>query len=650
MRHYLYQEDFTDFELGEFPYDKGHSALGEYHYIKPYGYTGNWYDPISLHQWRSLDGSWLITSDGDKRYLEQNRGDNCSGHFSSVSAILVLKENIYAAYTMSFNIRLFSLQKPCGMVFNYISSRDYCSVSINNNRIEVYQRKQEEVKILGSYFYDFDDLTDYKLEVHVTDDKVIVRLEDKEIIQVENGFIASKCGVIGKCACRFSSIMVYQSDEEYKSHLIAKEKYLEVLKNKRSEYSKLEVIYLINLKNFGSGRQLRIANCDGEIIFVIAQHQKRMIRDSFAHLSCLTCFNLLGDVLWQIGEPNNSDDNTLISCDLPFQIADINNDGKLEVIYSMDFEVRIIDAYTGKLIKKMPTPVVSKDPLVGDYPYHRLNVDAIRVADFRGLGYKGDFIIKDRYKNVWAYTNDFELFWRYNHKNTGHFPFIYDFNNDGKDEMYVGYDYVSSDGEIIWSLPINSDHTDEILYLKTSEDREKRLYLASGNEGFNIVNMDGTIYKSIPVGHAQRISMADYNPYSKGLDICVTSFWGADGIIYMFDYDGNLQKTREMLGNGNVITPVNYDGKHTLILANSSSCGGLLDYELDTVVEFPDDGHPTLCCEVYDVDGDGVDEIICFDQYQMWIYKASKYVTGNEYEKYDDNAFSNYRGEFLIKK
>lgn len=29
--------------------------------------------------------------------------------------------------------------------------------------------------------------------------------------------------------------------------------------------------------------------------------------------------------------------------------------------------------------------------------------------------------------------------------------------------MFVGYDMVK-DGNILWSLPINSDHTDEIIY------------------------------------------------------------------------------------------------------------------------------------------------------------------------------------------
>ena len=29
----LLDEDFSDFPIGEFPYDKNHSAMGEYHFI-----------------------------------------------------------------------------------------------------------------------------------------------------------------------------------------------------------------------------------------------------------------------------------------------------------------------------------------------------------------------------------------------------------------------------------------------------------------------------------------------------------------------------------------------------------------------------------------------------------------------------------------
>ena len=72
----IINENFSDFSLAEYPYDKFHTALGEYHHIIQPGYYGNWYDPISLHQWRSLDGSWMVTEENGIHYMEQNRGDN----------------------------------------------------------------------------------------------------------------------------------------------------------------------------------------------------------------------------------------------------------------------------------------------------------------------------------------------------------------------------------------------------------------------------------------------------------------------------------------------------------------------------------------------------------------------------------------------
>ena len=247
--------------------------------------------------------------------------------------------------------------------------------------------------------------------------------------------------------------------------------------------------------------------------------------------------------------------------------------------------------------------------------------------------------------------SDLSLIWRYHHNNTGHFPYVYDFNNDGKDELYVGYDFLDSKGNIKWSLPINSDHTDEIIYVNTKKDSQKKFYLASGNEGFNIVDINGNIIKNNYIGHAQRISAAKYDINKDELLIAVTSFWGADQLVYLFDGDGNKLKEREMLGNGNLVSPVSYDGKHFLILTNANTiCGGLLDNNLDTVVKFPEDGHPDLCSEALDIDNDGITEILCWDQNSMWIYKASKYQSGLKLESYPKEGFSNYRGEYLILK
>lgn len=647
----VFKEDFSDFKLTEYPFDKDHSALGEYHHYMPDGYTGNFYDPIALHQWRSMGGSWLITESFGKHYLEQNRGDNTKGHFSSVSAILVHKEKLFAPYKISFDIRLFDTSKLSGICFNYIHNRKYDSFSLKDDQIVLYHKDQETITQYAFRSFKIDDLSTYHIEVEVNE-ITKVYINNNLVLEAPISFIESKCAFIGKGACRFSDLLVQMNDNDYQTHIKLKEDELKRLKNKQDAYSDIQCIKKIDLKNFGSGRQFRYGrNKDGKPVFLLAQHQKRMYRDSFARLSCLTAFDIDGNILWQKGEPNKSFENTLISCDLPFQIADINGDGLNEVIYAMDFMVYIVSLDTGEILASHETPFVKGDPLVKDYPYDRLNPDGIRVADFLGVGYKGCFILKDRYHNVWAYNaSNFELLWRYNHNNTGHFPYIYDFDQDGKDEMFVGYDYVDHDGQIKWSLPINSDHTDEIIYASTKEGEPKRLYLASGNEGFNIVNMDGTIYKSQEVGHAQRISISSYDKSRNDLQVAVTSFWGADMILYLFDGEGNLLAEREMMGNGNLVSPVAYDGKNELILANASPVlGGLLDEKLDVVVNFPDDGHPTLTCEVLDIDNDGIDEIICWDINEMWIYKACEFTASQSYDRYPDEAFSNYRGEYLIR-
>lgn len=69
----LLDEDFKDFPIGEFPYDKNHSAMGEYHFIHYPGYYGKWYDPVCNHTYNGQGASWVITEYNGKHYMEQMR-------------------------------------------------------------------------------------------------------------------------------------------------------------------------------------------------------------------------------------------------------------------------------------------------------------------------------------------------------------------------------------------------------------------------------------------------------------------------------------------------------------------------------------------------------------------------------------------------
>ena len=57
----LSNEDFQDFPIGEFPYDKDHTAMGEYQYVVENGYHGNWVDMVCNSSYNGTGPTWLIT-------------------------------------------------------------------------------------------------------------------------------------------------------------------------------------------------------------------------------------------------------------------------------------------------------------------------------------------------------------------------------------------------------------------------------------------------------------------------------------------------------------------------------------------------------------------------------------------------------------
>ena len=305
----------------------------------------------------------------------------------------------------------------------------------------------------------------------------------------------------------------------------------------KSQYPTMKLWKKIDLKNFGTSRQIRFGHLTGteEWHIVLAQAQKRVHRDAYAHISCLTAIDLNGNILWQKGEPSeNSAVLGKISADMPFQIYDINGDGKDEVICGRNFEIQILEGATGAVLQSVKTPLSTEEDasLIG-VPYHiyafdRINPDGIRIANFSGNSRPSDLLIKDRYCRVYALNAKLELLWKYQSpKNTGHFPLAIDINGDGKDELLCGYTLLDSQGNPIWTLPIETDHTDEIVAGKWMEDSEKGYFACvSGTQGFFLADFQGNIVMHDFIGHAQRISIGNYCPDLAGFQIIVSNFWG----------------------------------------------------------------------------------------------------------------------------
>jgi hypothetical protein len=321
-------------------------------------------------------------------------------------------------------------------------------------------------------------------------------------------------------------------------------------------------------------------------------------------------------------------------------------------VYASDFELFVLDGCTGQIKRSVKTPLDRDYPVGDKYPFERVNVDSIRICNFSGKRAATDILIKDRYSRIWVYDNALNLLWYYTGSNTGHYPYTKDINGDGREEMLAGYDLVNADGVKQWTLPIPTDHTDEIIIAKLNpEDTEERVYIVCGDEGFVISDLQGNILKKDMIGHGQRISAGNYIPGKPGYEIAVSTYWGNQGIIYIYDCAGNLVHSFEPGTDGNLLSPVNWtgDGSALILLNGNAAAGGMIDGYGRRVVVFPDDSHPDLCAETVDFTGDCRDEIVLWDEKRMWIYTQDNLIADAvRLHKYPEYNASNYRGEYAL--
>ena len=84
----------------------------------------------------------------------------------------------------------------------------------------------------------------------------------------------------------------------------------------------MKLVKKIDLKGCGTGRQVRFGHLlgNGEYQMVLAQCQKRVNRDAYGTISCLTAMDLDGNILWQYGEPTDSMEIYLLICQCRYMI------------------------------------------------------------------------------------------------------------------------------------------------------------------------------------------------------------------------------------------------------------------------------------------------------------------------------------------
>jgi len=557
-------------------------------------------------------------------------------------------------------------KEPAGILFRYQTSLMHYAFYLYDDKAQLYLIEKDEKTLLAQADFPFDCDTFYTLSATVCGSNISLFVDGKPVLYAtDSRYQYGSIAIASFMPAQFTDVRVYTDESTAKELAEKRTEKARIVAEKRTQYPQPKLHKIIDLQNFGAGRQIRFGHLTGtdEWFFIMAQNQKRVFKDRYAVISCLTAVSMeTGKVLWQIGEPVGGKDNAYLTADLPMQIYDIDGDGIDEVILSRNFKLMILDGRDGSVKKSVLTPKNEHDPkeICGiefkKHAFERLNVDAIRIVNVSGNERPEEIMIKDRYSRLWIYDKDLNFKWMFTEFNTGHFPYAYDFNGDGRDEIFSCYNMVSADGELVWKLPIHADHTDEIIIGKMDPDIDEFIAIVSGWEGFMMVDKQGNILVRDINGHGQRISTGNYTPERRGMEICTTTYWGNQGIVYLYDCKGNEIWHREDGSNGNIIAPVNWrgDGTELILLNGNTVLGGMIDGDGDVVVAFPDDGHPDLCAEVINLTGDARDEIVLWDETKMYIYTQDRpcEVKGREYvpEKYPHYNSSNYRGEFSFPK
>ena len=633
----LFSDDFSGYPPGilSFPVGELNGAVQEYHFLPHRGVDVRpWHNPI-VH----LD-AWAIGDEEGKSYLEQHQ-INEERFLGVMLPIFVTGDAEWSDYTLEAKVRPLSMAERAGVAFRYHTSRHYYFFGLRDGKtayLAVRQPletklRQADWRILAEAPFAYDAKRFYAMKVENDGPRIRASIDGKLLLEAsDDELLKGGIGLAANIPTRFTDVRVTVSDET----LAAIQKRIDAreaeLLSLRQANPQPKLWRRFQTPVFGTGRNVRFGDLDGdgEIDMLFAQNIPKVRGDAFDHISSLTAVKLDGTVLWQVGRPDPR--NGLLTNDTPFQVHDLDGDGAAEVILAKDYKLQVRNGKTGEIERWVWMPDAPADNK--ERPYEINNGDSIAFFDLNGDGRRNEILIKDRYRSFWLFDEDLKIIGQGSGQ-TGHYPFPFDLTGNGKDEIIIGFSARGQDGQPLWSRDAELfDHTDAISAGNYTGDpnARPRIYSCGSDEGFLVFGEDGNIINHVRVGHAQTQSVGQYRPETPELEILITNFWRNTGIATLLDPDGNILQQDELIPGSSHVQPVNWrgDGAEFAMLHGDNETGGMVDGQMRRVVVFPDDGHPELAYQALDVTGDARDEMILWDQDEVWIYTQDRPFEGEK--------------------
>jgi rhamnogalacturonan endolyase len=640
----LLRDDFSQLDTGLFSAPVGPHT--EYHYLPEAGTKGNWV-VSSFASGGGWGTAWRVKNDGAGNIMCQTmlNGSNRSTH-----PMIVAGDSLWRDYKIKVKFRPEDDSQYSGIAFRYRNDRCFYFFGIRDSSayISIFNHGLSfntlNEKILASRPFVFSPGQDLAATVTVRGNAITAVLNDDIILKViDDTFLSGKIGLVSNAKAEYRSVEVLTSKEDI-SDLENGKAFYELESQKLQDSNPKMVVWKkIKTSGFGVGRNLRFGDLDGDgqtdvLIGQVIHHA--WPRDSHSELSCLTAMTFDGKILWQTGEPDPEKNH--LTNDVGFQIIDLDKDGKNEVVYCRNFQIMIADAATGKPKYMAPTPK-SK---IKDDRFSQILGDCLFFFDAEGKGWDSDILIKDRYTNFWVLDSRLRLLWEGSCK-TGHYPFASDIDNDGKDELAIGYSLYDNDGKMLWCLDEKiDDHADGVAIADFDQNAgtEPVILYSASNAGYLRVDLKGNILEHYFNGHVQNPAVANFRTDLPGLETVTINFWGNQGIVHFYDMDGKIYHDFEPNQFGSMCLPLNWTGSGEEYFIHNPNVreGGIFDGWGRKVLQFPDDGHPDMCNAVLDLTGDCRDEIVVWNPDEIWIYTQNDNPKTGKLYKPERNPLYNY--------